>query len=74
MECKAQVDVVYTRRKNFNLRFLQNIGNNKGIRTNIKTNENPCMDLCESPFFSFRNKSSGRTFLHVNPTHNQSAI
>ena len=47
MECKAQVDVVYTRRKNLNLRFLQSRGNNKGIRTNIKTNENPCVDLYE---------------------------
>ena len=47
MECKAQVDVVYTRRKNFNLRFLQNIGDNKGIRTNIKINEYPCVDLYE---------------------------
>jgi hypothetical protein len=45
MERKAHVNVVYTRRKNFNLRFLENRGNNIGIRTNIKTNENPCVDL-----------------------------
>jgi hypothetical protein len=48
MECKAQVDVVHTRRKNFHMRFLQSRGNNKGMGTNIKTNENPCVDLYES--------------------------
>jgi hypothetical protein len=47
MECKAQVDVVYTRRKNLNLNFLQSRGNNKGIKKNIETNENPCVDLYE---------------------------